>query len=162
MVTKTFSVMATCVLKSEPEITHLPGFDVLKSSWQQVHQLTLWRLKQNNNNLHPSRYSQDSEEISPLLEKLTVSIILGRVVDHGARKREPSNGESSKITYLIKGHQAILNILSVWLTLFLINPHQLSCNHRWQLAREGCHMTLDIRTPPAKSMLQFLTLGSCT
>lgn len=37
MVTKTFSVMATCVLKSEPEITHLPGFDILKSVWQQVH-----------------------------------------------------------------------------------------------------------------------------
>lgn len=39
MVTKTFSVMATCVLKSEPEITHLPRFDVLKSFWQQVHSL---------------------------------------------------------------------------------------------------------------------------
>ena len=40
-----------------------------------------------------------------------------------------------QISYLIKGHQAILNILLVWFTLFIIDPHELSCNHWWQLER---------------------------
>jgi hypothetical protein len=117
------------------------------------------------------RNSHDLEEISLFLEILLVSIVLGGwgVVDHGARKREPKGFTTEsriKISYLIKGHQAILNILLLWLTLFIIDPHESSCNQWWQLERDFIwHLMLhdkqflNPQLGPHQSMLHFLTLG---